>query len=98
MPGQTGDSLAWSCFAKLEGEFQAQLHGASAARANNRVCRSTVWRGAAASEIAGRGWIVQAESILSTERICEVRMVQHVEKLSTKLCAESFMYRPLFRD
>jgi hypothetical protein len=68
----------------LERELQRQLHGATATGADYRIGSGNVWRSASASEGLDRR-VVQAETVLAAVRICEVRMVENVEKFGTEL-------------
>src|SRR5260370_18539232 len=68
----------------LERELQAQLNSTAPARPDHRICRRNVGRGATTAERL-HGRIVQAEPVLPTVRIGEVRMVENVEELGPEL-------------
>src|ERR1700756_2858079 len=72
------------CILKLKNELRANLDRTWSAGTDSRICCCDVRRCTSTAEASG-GWIVQAESILSTIGICEVRMVEDVEEFHAEL-------------
>src|ERR1700757_3878924 len=87
----------WNGKPRLENEFRSQLNRARSSRAYRRVRSRHVGRGAAAAERLNRR-IVQAEPVLSTIRISEIRMVEYVEELGTKLQPLAFAKMKILSD
>src|SRR5579863_2636499 len=80
----------------LEAEFQAQLNGPGASRADNWIGRCYV-RCDAATAKWWRRWIVETEAILSAIRIGEVWVVENVEEFGAKLGVKPFPELPVLR-
>src|SRR5580698_7113052 len=78
----------WGRTAKLERELQTQLYRSASTGTDNRVRGGYVRCCASASERTSRGIIV-GESVLPTEWIGKVGMVENVEELRAELCTET---------
>src|SRR5208337_3602202 len=73
----------------LKSDLQTKLNRAAAAGANDRVGGRHIRRRARATEEAATaGRIVMPPTILSTERVGEVGMVEDIEELNTALHGE----------
>src|SRR5579864_294088 len=84
---------------RSEHQLQTQLDRAAASRSNDRIGCGPIGRGTTAAKAGAenRG-IVHAKSVLSTERICEVRMVENVEELGSELGSEALLQPPALRN
>src|SRR4029077_6051818 len=83
----------------LEGELQAKLNGASSTRTDYGVgSRNVGCRASATKKPSPTRRIVVCVSILTTERIREIRMVEEIEEFCSELCCQPFPELPVLGD
>ncbi len=86
--------LPWGRTAKLERELQTQLHRAGATGTDDRVGGGYIRRGTPTSERLRR-WIVVCKSILSSEWIRKIGMVENVKELRAELGGKTLAKFPV---
>ena len=84
----------------LELQFKSQLDRSGASRPNDRVASSNVRSGAPGTKKTVVSGVLKGAAIaaIHSERICKLRVVQHIEKLCAELSCESFSKPPVLEN